>query len=301
MTFDRNAWLVAAGDVIAGAVRRRDTRNAIFHGCYDWHSAVHGHWALLWIARVTGEARFLEDATGALVPDRLAVEAKLLRDQPAFEMPYGRAWFLRLAIEHASVTGSTWLRDMADEAAASLVARYRLSAPSPASREYSNASWALAQMAAYAVARGDVDLARFVDQQIVENFLDPEDVPGFGDDRTHPDFFSPRANWLYLIATTQPPATLDRLLAAAAVDDKVLAPIDPIMRAAHHYGVNWSRAWMLHRLALRFPDEPLYRRAFDAHVAIGVRDHERGVGDYLAYGHWVTQFAVYALTEDVTA
>jgi len=297
MTFDRSAWLVAAGDLIAAAVRRRDTRHSIFHGCYDWHSAVHGHWALLRIARVTGEARFVEQATAALVPDRIAVEAKLLRDQPGFEMPYGRAWLLRLAIEHAAI-GSTGLRAMADEVAASLVDRYRLSAPSPASREYASGSWALVQLAAYAATTSDAELGAFVQHEIAANFLDAGDVPGFADDRANPDFFSPRANWLYLIAMTQPRATLDRMLAAAALDEAVLAPIDPIRREAHHYGVNWSRAWMLHRLALLYPDEPLYRRAFDAHVAVGVRDHERGVGDYMAYGHWVTQFAVYALTED---
>ncbi|MBA2539790.1 MAG: DUF2891 family protein [Deltaproteobacteria bacterium] len=297
MTFDRTTWLIAAGDLIAEAIGRRDSQHAIFHGCYDWHSAVHGHWALLRIARVTGETRFADQALERLLPDRIPIEARLLRDQPAFEMPYGRAWFLRLAIEHAA-TGSTGLRAMADEVAASLVDRYRLSAPSPAWREYSSDSWALAQLAAYATATGNAELGAFTQHEIEANFLDAGDVPGFGDDRANPDFFSPRAGWLYLIATTQPRATLDRMVAAAALDERVLAPIDPIMRAAHHYGVNWSRAWMLHRLALLYPDQPLYRRAFDAHVAVGVRDHERGAGDYMAYGHWVTQFAVYALTED---
>src|SRR4051794_27244767 len=108
--FRREGWLVEVGDTIADAIRRRDTPHAIFHGCYDWHSAVHGHWALLRIARVTGEQRFAEVATDELTPDRLATEATLLRDQPHFELPYGRAWFLRLAIEYARVTGLDRLR-----------------------------------------------------------------------------------------------------------------------------------------------------------------------------------------------
>jgi hypothetical protein len=53
----------------------------------------------------------------------------------------------------------------------------------------------------------------------------------------------------------------------------------------------------LHRLALLYPDEPLYRTAYEAHVEVGLRDHDRGAGNYHAYDHWVPQFAVYALTE----
>lgn len=58
--FDRRAWLERAGETIAAAIGRRDTDHAIFHGCYDWHSAVHG-WALLRIARVTREYAVTED------------------------------------------------------------------------------------------------------------------------------------------------------------------------------------------------------------------------------------------------
>ena len=67
---------------------------------------MHGHWALLRLARVTGDARFSDAALGELTPDRIAAEAARLRGEPAFEMPYGRAWLLRLAIEHALVTGT---------------------------------------------------------------------------------------------------------------------------------------------------------------------------------------------------
>jgi len=298
MPFDRDSWLIEVGDRIADAVDRRDSQHAVFHGCYDWHSAVHGHWALLRIAHVTGENRFAERSTFDFLRDKLAAEAKLLRDRPRFEMPYGRAWFLRLAIEHARVIRDARLRRMADEIAASLVAYYTTVAPSPKTREYSCDAWALVQLAGYAATIDDRDLAATVQRHVELRFLDAGGVPGFELDRTRPDFFSPRAAWLYLLATTQPTATLTRALADAALDDQVLAPIDPIQPVAHHFGINWSRAWMLHRLALLHPDEVLYRRAYDAHVEVGLRDHERGVGDYLAYDHWVPQFAVYALTED---
>ena len=28
-------------------ISQSDTNHPIFHGCWDWHSSVHGHWALL--------------------------------------------------------------------------------------------------------------------------------------------------------------------------------------------------------------------------------------------------------------
>jgi hypothetical protein len=301
LTFDRLVWLAKVGDSIAQAVARRDTQHAIFHGCYDWHSAVHGHWALLRIARVTGESRFSDAATAELTHDRITTEARLLHEQPRFEMPYGRAWFLRLAIELeiTELIDATRLRSMAAQVASSLVKQYAEVAPYPDAREYASASWALVQLAAWAKHTSDRALAATAQRLIEDTFLDPGDVPGLSHDHERSDFFSPRANWLYLIAHTQPMATLVRMLDAAALDDAVLAPV-LVNGSAHHYGVNWSRAWMLHRLALVGPPglRELCERAYAAHVAVGIRDHERAAGDYMAYGHWVPQFAVYALTED---
>ncbi len=233
---DRTTWLLATAQVIETAVRRRDTGHAVFHGCYDWHSAVHGHWALLRIARVTGEARLAELVDARLTPQALATELALLREQPAFELPYGRAWLLRLAIEHAEVTDHThMLRAIADEAAGSLVALYAARPPAPASREYANAAWALAQLAAYARSIRDKLLATTVQRHVEAHFLDAGDIPGFDDDRDNPDFFSVRGNWLYLLSHAQRGA-LDKALADAALDERVLAPVDPIQPAAHHFG-----------------------------------------------------------------
>ena len=33
--------------VIGIELRQQDTQDAVFHGCWDWHSAVHGHLAML--------------------------------------------------------------------------------------------------------------------------------------------------------------------------------------------------------------------------------------------------------------
>ena len=51
---ERNQLLGDLAGIIARSIVRTDTTHAVFHGCYDWHSSVHGHWALVRVARVTG-------------------------------------------------------------------------------------------------------------------------------------------------------------------------------------------------------------------------------------------------------
>src|SRR5687768_3662309 len=76
-----------------------------FFGCYDWHSAVHGHWLLARLARTLPEAPFAPEARAALArslsPAHIAAEVAYLegKGRASFERPYGLAWLLQLAAE----------------------------------------------------------------------------------------------------------------------------------------------------------------------------------------------------------
>src|SRR4051812_3108203 len=56
-----------------------------FYGCYDWHSAVHGHWLLARLARQFPEAPFAAKARAALdqslTAANLAAEAKYMEGE----------------------------------------------------------------------------------------------------------------------------------------------------------------------------------------------------------------------------
>src|SRR4051794_9665942 len=56
-----------------------------FYGCYDWHSAVHGHWLLARLARRFPDAPFAAKAREALdkslTPAHIAVEARYLEGE----------------------------------------------------------------------------------------------------------------------------------------------------------------------------------------------------------------------------
>jgi hypothetical protein len=108
---------------------RRDAHSkrgtGLFAGSWDWHSCVHGHWALLCMARVCGFTKLERTMLARVGAAELAKERKWLRDQAqaTFELPYGRAWLLlmldelgrrRLETSLKSVVGA--LRDDSEDA-----------------------------------------------------------------------------------------------------------------------------------------------------------------------------------------
>ena len=95
---------------------RRDTTHPAFGGCIDWHSSVHGAYALLTASRLTGESRWAEIVDTALTLDCLEAELASLRNgELNHEIPYGFSWFLKLAIEREQGWGNIDLLPLAAE------------------------------------------------------------------------------------------------------------------------------------------------------------------------------------------
>jgi hypothetical protein len=295
------------GEIIRKAILREDTEHPVFHGCIDWHSSVHGHWALFRIARILpGQQAGAVGADDSLSEKGIEAEIRFLRSHPRFEMPYGRAWFLRLAMEYASWCkekkkgNAGKLRVMGDEVAASLIAHYEKRTPSPATREYANDAWALFQLGAYLKHAGKEKEGEKVAGWVKGAFLGKGPAIDFSEDARRPEFFSRFGNWVYLVAGTQDRDTLAAFLEAHPVADGALQPVRTLLRGAHHLGMNWSRAWALRalsRLAPKSEDRKRFDRAFLEHVKTGMEHHKTHADRYWAYGHWVPQFAVYAVTE----
>ena len=307
--------------LISSSIARRDDSYAVFHGCLDWHSAVHGHWALLRAARADASLEPLaERADADLTDEGLARELQLLRANPAFELPYGRSWLLRLAIEdelwraERGRAPSKALRALGDFAARSLLDFYGRYPATPFSFEYENAPWALAQLHDYFVHTGDDGGRVKVDR--LAGGLSTAGDSGFDADFGSQGFFSLFGNWAYAVLKTQPPEAARAFLARRPIRDADLRPVtdlmpwphDPAAKPRpddHSLGLVWSRAWALAALA-RSPavspaDRARFQKAYDAHVAEGLRQFQEYGGDYESYGHWVPQFAVYALTESQPA
>lgn len=76
-----------------------------FYGCFDWHSAVHGHWMLVRALKAhpdLPEAKRIREVLGAhLSAVNLKAEAEVFKraEEKSFERPYGWTWLLKLAAE----------------------------------------------------------------------------------------------------------------------------------------------------------------------------------------------------------
>ena len=74
-----------------------------FYGCFDWHSAVHGHWSMVRLLKAFPNVAGHEQAKVILqrhiTPANIAIDINYLRDNKSWERPYGWAWLLKLMLE----------------------------------------------------------------------------------------------------------------------------------------------------------------------------------------------------------
>jgi len=285
-------WVALLAEVPARHVLRHDTVHPAFHGCIDWHSACHATWALLAYRGLTGDGRYDGIVDSILMPAKIAAEMAELAARPQFEMPYGRAWFLRLALEDRLVTGSTRLTFAARDVAASLVAQYRGRPIDPFAREYANPCWALINLLDYAAVEGREDIAGLVREVAagMAGFLDR--LPDAKEEEGWPDFMAVTPMLCELLVRTGSVAPGD-VLAQAGPRLRALAPVTAPQKA-HHYALNFSRGWALLALADAAGDAELLDLALD-HVETGLVRPSWWRGDYRSVSHWVPQFGLFAL------
>ena len=76
-----------------------------FYGCFDWHSAVHGHWSLIKILKLFPDFPHASKIKAALAknitPENIKQECAYFKGKgrKSFERTYGWAWFLKLCEE----------------------------------------------------------------------------------------------------------------------------------------------------------------------------------------------------------
>ena len=184
--------------------------------------------------------------------------------------------------------------DMAADMAASLRAFLETRAIDPLVREYGNHSWALIQLLRYYRSRGDLEGSNWVAARIEAHYLVYDAGAALAIDHSRRDFFSLWGNWALLLGLYDEGKLRDWLPQQQIADDA----LRPIARAnsAHQLGINPSRAWGLW-WAHRATGESRFGQAIDAHWSQMRDTHASRGADYFAYGHWVPQFALYAITQ----
>ena len=289
-----------------------------FCGCFDWHSAVHGHWLLVRLARTFPDAPFVPAARAALgrslTAENIATEVRYLdgKGRNTFERPYGLAWLLELAAELKEwddPDAKTWAANLTplERAAWKRLAEWlpKLSRPIRVG-EHDQTAFALGLVLDWARATGDRDAATLVESRIRDFYSKDRDCP-IGYEPSGQDFLSPclaeadlmrrvlappqYSDWLRSFLPKIPTVGSSRWLAPGVVTD----PTDG--KLAHLDGLNLSRAWLLVGIASGLPVVDRRIPALTAAAAVH-RDSglEAVTGEHYEGGHWLGTFAVYLVT-----
>lgn len=289
-----------------------------FYGCYDWHSAVHGHWLLARLVRTFPDAPFVPAAKKALnqslTPKNVAAEVAYLagKGRVSFERPYGLAWLLQLAAELREGEGADFQRwakalEPLERAAAQRFRDWlpKLSRPIRIG-EHDQTAFAFGLVWDWAQVAHDDAMTALLTERITAYYGADADCPL----RFEPggqDFLSPclaeadllrrvlpkakYAAWLTAFLPGVPTTPGAAWLAPEVVTDRG----DP--KLAHLDGLNLSRAWMLDGIASALdagdPRRPALSASAAAHRASGL---ESVTGEHYEGGHWLGSFATYLVT-----
>ena len=276
---------------IAACVARRDTGHPVFHGCIDWHSSVHGHWALLALNRAASDIALPGEVRSVFANPDIGLEIAKLEDEPGFEMPYGRAWFLRLAIEHMRANKDARIGQHADPVLQSLMSHFESRGIDLLSTNYASATWALVNMLDYAGRAGLrnernrilAQIEREVDFWTFDCSYD-EEAGGFMALCTNIALLASR-----VLASEDFRLWSNRYLEHVGLPEPVANPM-----SWHHHGLNFSRSWGLWELYIG-TGRLEFANAYAAHFLETIEEPAQWRGNYRGVGHWVAQFGVFAL------
>ncbi len=289
-----------------------------FFGCFDWHSAVHGHWLLVRVVKTFPDLpeakRAREVLNDHLTADKIKTEAAVFaqKEQKSFERPYGWTWLLKLAAElHTwdDADARTWaanLKPLAELIAGRYVEYFPKQTYPIRSGVHSNTAFGLSFAHDYAKTTGDKKLLTAIEERAKAYYGKDTDAPAQWEP-DGADFLSPSLCEADLMRRVLPadefrawfhrylpgvakgePATL---LAPATVTDRT----DP--QLVHLDGLNLSRAWCMKGIAAALSaDDPARKVLLDSaakHAEAGLK--HVASGDY-AGEHWLASFAVYMLS-----
>jgi Protein of unknown function (DUF2891) len=301
-----------SGDADARAPREL---TPAFFGCYDWHSAVHGHWLLVRLARLYPDAAYArtarEELARSFTSKNIAAEVAYLEraDRASFERPYGLAWLLQLSAELRG-----WIDPQAKQWAITLApleaaAAKRLKTWLPKLRypirigEHSQTAFAFGLVWDWARVSGDKEMRTLLESAARRFYLNDKSCP-LAYEPSGEDFLSPclaeadfmrrvldRGAFTEWLASFMPGIPIDAgktWLSPGIVTDRS----DP--KLAHIDGLNLSRAWMLEGIAHGL--NPNDRRV-PALLAAAAHHREAALfavtGEHYEGGHWLGTFAVY--------
>ena len=293
----------------------------VFYGCFDWHSAVHGHWLLVRQLRVgPQEAAWRDEAIAKLntniTPENVAGELANFRRSArgSWERPYGWAWVLQLTAElreYDDPNAKRWLAALepleADIVQATKDWLPKLAYPIRLGT-HNQTSFAFTLMLDWADVSGDEAFADLIRSSAMTFHQNDDNCP-LAYEPSGEDFLSPClmtadlmrrvisgqegfADWLSLNMPGIPTDGTTDWLPPAIVKDASDGKL------VHLDGVNSSRAWNLYNIARALPESDPRRASLVATANIHKDAGVAAVSDeHYSGSHWLASFATYLMTD----
>ena len=282
-----------------------------FYGCFDWHSAVHGHWSLVCLLKQfpalenneSIKLKLLESISEINISKEVAYFDGV--HNASFERTYGWAWLLKLADEL-----HTWEDPVAKKLEENLkpltnliVSKYisflpKLNYPIRVG-EHSNTAFGLSFAWDYANTVGADELMSVIRERAKDFYLNDKNCPIIWEPGGY-DFLSPCLEeaalmkrilspiefneWIkgFLPQLKDPNFSLEPGIVSDRTDGKLV----------HLDGLNFSRAWSLNAISKDIKSYSHLINIANSHIDYSLPSI---VGDSYEGGHWLASFAIYAL------
>ena len=284
-------------------------KHPAFFGCFDWHSAVHGHWAMLRVLHAFPELPEAKQALAILnrhlTKANLEKELAYFKGDRLFERPYGWAWYLRLSEEVSRSTrpeAAGWAEALKplETHLVGLTKEFlaNLSRPSRVGT-HSNTAYALIHMRDYAVAKGDTAFLALIDERSRALYGKDRNCP-LAYEPSEGDFVSPcftEADLMRRVLPAKEFATwFNGFLPKIAADQ--LKPVVPRdikdYILGHMIGLMYQKASAMSGVAASLPARDS-RRALLEKASLNQAATAWGLMFDSGYGgtHWLASFAIY--------
>lgn len=291
-----------------------------FYGCFDWHSAVHGHWLLVRLLHVGPQdavwrKEAIEKLNQNFTAENLAGEVAnfALPSTGSWERPYGLAWYLQLTTELRQWNdpqAKKWLallQPLEENVAQSLKQWLPKLAYPIRLGTHNQSAFAFGLMLDWAREAGDKQMEALIIERSLAFHKNDVNCP-LAYEPSGEDFLSPClmeadlmrrilnqaefSEWLSKFMPSIPEDGSSDWLAPGIVKDASDGKL------VHLDGVNSSRAWNLYNIARALPKGDQRKASLVAAAKIHADTGVAAVSDeHYSGSHWLASFATYLMTD----
>ena len=288
-----------------------------FYGCFDWHSTVHNHWALVRILRLSAnpnqQTQIIKALNTSFTPQNIATEVATFQSplmHRGYEQPYGFTWFLQLTGELRqwnSQQAKQWLATLKplEDLIVERLQVWLAAMNTPlVIGTHNNTAFNLGLMLDWANVSGNDLIAKRIERFARQHYGEKTNCP-IANEPERKDFLSPCLAEADLMRRVLSTAEFNQWFGSflPKVPSNGKAGWLQVQLSAgedtHLFGLNLTRAWMLDGIASALPENdpriPTLNAEAKAHQQAGL-GIVLGELNYMA-SHWLGSFTAYLLTE----